>query len=54
LPSPFTSPWINVRLWAVPGIPQGATGMEQADGKTQAYDVLLIKKDGTAQVFASH
>jgi hypothetical protein len=39
---------------AVPGMPQGAPGMEQEDGKTQAYDVLLIKKDGTTEIFASH
>jgi hypothetical protein len=39
---------------AVPGMPQGSPGMEQADGKTQAYDVLLIKKDGTTEIFASH
>jgi hypothetical protein len=38
----------------VPGMPLGSPGMEQADGKTQAYDVLLIKKDGTTEIFASH
>lgn len=38
----------------VPGMPQGSPGMEQADGKIQAYDVLLIKKDGTTEIFASH
>ena len=38
----------------VPGMPLGSPGMEQADGKTQAYDVLLIKKDGTTEVFARH
>ena len=38
----------------VPGMPQGSPGMEQADGKTEAYDVLLIKKDGTTEIFASH
>jgi hypothetical protein len=38
----------------VPGMPQGSPGMEQADGKTEPYDVLLIKKDGTTEVFAHH
>lgn len=38
----------------VPGMPQGSPGMEQADGKTEAYDVLLLKKDGTTEVFAHH
>lgn len=38
----------------VPGMPQGSPGMEQEDDKTQAYDVLLIKKDGTTEIFASH
>lgn len=38
----------------VPNMPAGSPGMEQPDGKTQAYDVFLIKKDGTTEVFASH
>jgi hypothetical protein len=38
----------------VPGMPLGSPGMEQEDSKTQAYDVLLIKKDGTTEIFASH
>jgi hypothetical protein len=37
----------------VPGMPQGSPGMEQ-DGKTEPYDVLLLRKDGTTEVFASH
>ena len=37
----------------VPGMPLGSPGMEQ--GATfEPYDVLLLKKDGTTQVFASH
>jgi hypothetical protein len=37
----------------VPGIPVGSPGMEQgAEG--EPYDVLLINKDGTTEVFASH
>jgi len=39
---------------SVPGMPLGSPGMEQKDGKTEAYDVLLVKKDGTTEVFASH
>jgi hypothetical protein len=34
-------------------MPVGSPGMEQ-DGKTEPYDVLLIKKDGTTEVFARH
>ncbi|HEX5931364.1 MAG TPA: DUF411 domain-containing protein [Methyloceanibacter sp.] len=37
----------------VPGMPVGSPGMEQ-DGKTEPYDVLLIKKDGTTEIFARH
>jgi hypothetical protein len=37
----------------VPGMPIGSPGMEQGD-ETQPYDVLLIKKDGTTEIFASH
>ena len=38
---------------AVPGMPVGSPGMEQGS-ETEAYDVLLIKKDDTTEVFASH
>jgi hypothetical protein len=37
----------------VPGMPSGSPGMEQG-GKAEPFDVLLIKKDGTTEVFASH
>jgi hypothetical protein len=37
----------------VPGMPMGAPGMEQGI-RFDKYDVLLIKKDGTTKVFASH
>jgi hypothetical protein len=37
----------------VPGMPIGSPGMEQGD-VFEPYDVLLIKKDGTTDVFASH
>lgn len=35
---------------AVPGMPAGSPGMETS-GPGQAYDVLLIKKDGSSEVF---
>jgi hypothetical protein len=37
----------------VPGMPIGSPGMEQGD-IFEPYDVLLLKKDGTTDVFASH
>lgn len=37
----------------VPGMPVGSPGMEQG-GETEPYDVLLIKKDGTTEIFARH
>ena len=37
----------------VPGMPVGSPGMEQG-AETEPYDVLLIKKDGTTEVYASH
>jgi hypothetical protein len=39
---------------AVPGMPLGSPGMEQPDGESEPYDVLLVKKDGSTEVFASH
>ncbi len=38
---------------SVPGMPAGSPGMEQG-GKTEAYDVLLVKRDGTTEIFARH
>lgn len=38
----------------VPGMPIGSPGMEQPGGETEPYDVLLVKKDGSVEVFASH
>jgi hypothetical protein len=38
---------------SVPGMPIGAPGMEQG-GAAEPYDVLLLKKAGTAEVFARH
>lgn len=42
----------KVKGIAVPGMPAGSPGMEQA-GK-QPYKTLLIKADGSTTVFASH
>jgi hypothetical protein len=36
-----------------PGMPIGSPGMEQG-GEFEPYDVLLIKKDGSTEVFAKH
>jgi hypothetical protein len=38
----------------VPNMPIGSPGMEKPDGETEPYDVLLVKKDGSVEVFASH
>jgi hypothetical protein len=38
---------------SVPGMPIGSPGMEQGDN-TQPYEVLLLKKDGTTEVFARY
>lgn len=37
----------------VPGMPAGSPGMEMG-GATDRYDVLLLARDGTTTVFASH
>ncbi|MBK9078883.1 MAG: DUF411 domain-containing protein [Hyphomicrobium sp.] len=38
---------------SVPGMPIGSPGME-VDGRQDAYDVLLVKKDGSSEVFTRH
>lgn len=38
---------------AVPGMPIGSPGMEAGSSRA-AYDVLLVKKDGTNEVYASY
>jgi len=38
----------------VPNMPIGSPGMEQPGGETEAYDVLLVNKDGSVDVFAHH
>ncbi len=37
---------------AVPGMPQGSPGMDSP--RAQAYDTLLIRKDGRARVYQHH
>jgi len=39
---------------AVAGMPMGSPGMEVPGGRTMPYDVVLVKADGTTQVFAHH
>ena len=41
---------------AAPGMPVGSPGMDgpDYDGQKDAYDVLLIKNDGSSAVFQSH
>jgi hypothetical protein len=43
----------DARGLAVPGMPQGSPGMEQG-GVAEAYDVLLVAKDGSTSVYAHH
>jgi hypothetical protein len=38
----------------VPGMPLGSPGMEVPSGQVDAYDVLLVRRDGTTEVFAHH
>lgn len=38
----------------LPGMPMGSPGMEMPDGSTQPYTVELVRRDGTATVFARH
>lgn len=42
----------EARGLAVPGMPSGSPGME--NGMFDAYDVLLIKRDGSTEVFGSY
>lgn len=43
----------DARGLIVPGMPMGSPGMEMGDHK-DPYDVLLLAKDGSTTVFASH
>ena len=38
---------------AVPGMPYGSPGMGP-EAKREAYDVLLVRKDGSSEVFTSY
>ena len=38
---------------AVPGMPYGSPGMGSEDGR-DAYDVLLVRRDGSLEVFSSY
>lgn len=39
---------------AVPGMPTGAPGMEPPDGRREAFDTLLVLKDGSVRVYTSY
>lgn len=39
---------------AVPDMPYGSPGMGEAGPDADPYDVLLVKRDGTTEVFASY
>ena len=43
----------SARGLAVPGMPMGSPGMEM-DGNRDAYNVLLILKDGSFRVYQSY
>lgn len=38
----------------VPGMPLGSPGMETRDGRTEAYETLLLLGNGKTRVFARH
>jgi len=42
----------NAKGLVVPGMPVGSPGMESGD-RVDPYDVLLLKEDGTVEVFAN-
>jgi len=44
----------KARGLTVPGMPAGSPGMEVPSGQVDAYDVLLVKNDGTTTVFSQH
>jgi hypothetical protein len=44
----------DARGLTVPGMPLGSPGMEVPSGEVHAYDVLLVRPDGSTRVFASH
>jgi len=48
----LASPPANALGLAAPGMPMGSPGMEIGDS-FNSYDVLLMKKDGTSEVFVT-
>lgn len=44
----------DARGLAVPGMPLGSPGMDAPDGSREPYEVLLVRQDGTTEVFARH
>jgi len=42
----------NARGLAAPGMPMGSPGMEM--GSAERYDVVLIGRDGSSRIFATH
>lgn len=48
----LASPPANALGLAAPGMPMGSPGMEIGDSFT-SYDVILMKKDGTSEVYAT-
>lgn len=47
----LASPPENASGLAAPGMPMGSPGMEMG-GRFNAYDVILIRKDGSSEVYA--
>lgn len=39
---------------AVPGMPYGSPGMGKPGPDAEPYDVLLVKRDGSTEVYSSH
>lgn len=48
----LAAPPANALGLAVPGMPMGSPGMEIGD-RFDSYDVILMKKDGTSEVYAT-
>ena len=44
----------KIKGLAVPGMPLGSPGMEQADGTKEPYEVLSFDEAGKTKVFAKH
>ncbi len=38
----------------VPGMPVGSPGMEMPSGEVEPYEVLLVRSDGSTEVYARH